>query len=318
MSMRSLVVGLLSATLALGALAAASPQALAAEGVVIAPGRIPAAARATLLAEIERARQAHPGSFAAVDQLRKQVPELDANKRGRLAPISPSLKALGGGALFPMLAELAVDAPGRGDLTDTAWAAWRVGLLEAVGSIRDARSESVLIAILESPETDFAVIKAASEALGKVGTDRAAAKLVLFAKAATGPKQVAILAGMGECRRTVTTEALAKAIAAKPGQAAAKHILRSLGNAGSAWAWKTPVVQASGEETAVRKAAAQALVAAFVAYEGEVRKAAASAILVVDDPSTPALIQAAKAGASPALAADLDALAARFAKSPLR
>jgi HEAT repeat protein len=317
MSKRSFFVGVLSAALAFGALSAASSEAVAAEGVVIAPGRIPAAARAKLLAQIESARQTSPAAFAAVAEVRAQVPELDAQKRGRLAAVTPILKAIGPGALFPMLAELAVDAPARGDRTETAWAAWRIGLLEAVGSIRDARSEDVLIAILESPETDFAVVKAAAEALGKVGSDRAAAKLVLFAKA-TGPKQAAVLAGMGECRRTVTTEALVKAIAAKPDQATAKHIVRSLGNAGSAWAWQTPVIQASGEEAAVRSAAAKALVGAFVAYEGEARKAAEKSILVVNDPSTPALIEAAKKSASPALAADLDALAARFAKNPIR
>ena len=317
MSMRSIFVGVLSTALVFGALSAVSGGASAAEGVVIAPGRIPSAARATLLAEIDSARQSNPAVFVAVATVRSQVAELDANKRGRLAAITPFLKSIGPEALFPMLAELAVDAPARGDLTDTAWAAWRIGLLEAVGSIRDPRSEGVLIAILESPETDFAVVKAAAEALGKVGSDRAAAKLVLFAKAA-GPKQTAILAGMGECRRTVTTDALAKALAANPDAATARLVIRSLGNAGSAWAWKTPIIQVSGEEAAVRRAAAKALVRAFVAYEGEARKAAEKSILVVDDASTPALIEAAKKSASPALAAELDALAARFAKSPIR
>jgi HEAT repeat protein len=148
-----------------------------------------------------------------------------------------------------------------------------------------------------------------------VGTDSAASKLVALSKA--GPKQKAVLAGMGECRRTKVADALAKALASKPDDDTAKHVIKSLGNVGSAWAWKTPVVAASGEEAAVRKAAAQALVAAFVAYEGEARKGAASAILVVDDPSTPALIDAAKKK-TPALSGELDALAARFANSPLR
>ena len=317
MSKRSFFVGLLSSALVFGALSAVSSDAIAAEGVVIAPGRIPSAARAALIADIEAARRANPAPFVAVATVRQQLPELDANKRGRLAAVTPFLKSIGPEALFPMLAELAVDAPARGDLTDTAWAAWRIGLLEAVGTIRDPRSEAVMVAILESPETDFAVVKAAAEALGKVGTDGAAAKLVLFSKAA-GPKQAAVLAGMGECRRTATTEALAKAIAAKPDEGTAKLVIRSLGNAGSSWAWKTPIIQVSGEEASVRRTAAKALVAAFVAYEGEARKAAEKSILVVDDPSTPALIEAAKRGASPGLTADLDALAARFAKNPIR
>lgn len=312
-SVRRAIVGILLAGLVLGALAG---TAAAAEGVVIHPSRIPAGARATLIADIESAKSAHPSAFAAVVEVRKRLPELDANKRGRLPSITPLLKSLGAEGLFPMLAELAVDAPSRGDLTDTAWAAWRVGLLEAVGSVRDPRAEAALTAILESPETDFAVVKAAAEALGKVGTDGAASKLVALSKAA-GPKQRAVLAGMGECRRTKVADALAKALASKPDDDTAKHVIKSLGNVGSAWAWKTPVVAASGEEAAVRKATAQALVAAFVAYEGEARKGAASAILIVDEPSTPALIAAAKKK-TPALSGELDALAARFANSPLR
>jgi HEAT repeat protein len=313
MSVRKAILGVLSAGLVLGALAG---EASAAEGVVIHPSLIPAGARATLLADIESAKTAHPSAFVAVAEVRKQLPELDAKKRGRAAPVTPMLKSIGAPGLFPMLAELAVEASARGDLTDSAWSAWRVGLLEAVGSIRDPRSEAVLTAILESPEADFAVVKAAAEALGKVGTDRAAAKLVAMSKAA-GPKQKAILAGMGECRRTKTTEALAKALAARPDEETAKLVIRSLGNAGSAWAWKTPAIAVSGEEAAVRKLAAQALVDAFVAYEGEARKGASSAILVVADPSTPGLIEAAKKQ-KPALTSELDALAARFTKSPIR
>jgi RNase P/RNase MRP subunit POP5 len=283
---------------------------------LIAPGRIPASARASLLTEIESAKTAHPAAFTAVSELRKRLPELDAQKRGRLASITPLLKSIGHEGLFPMLAELAFDAPSRGDLTDTAWKAWRISLLEAVGMLRDARSAPVLSAILDSPETDFAVMKAAAEALGRVGTDKAASKLVAMAKAA-GPKQKAVLAGMGECRRTKAAQALASAIGAQPDEATAKLILRSLGNVGSAWAWKTPVIAASGEEAAVRKAAVEALIVAFVAYEGDVRQMASDAILVVDEASTPALIEVAKKGASPRLVADLDALAARFANSPL-
>jgi RNase P/RNase MRP subunit POP5 len=226
------------------------------------------------------------------------------------------LKGLGATALFPMLAEVSVDASPRGDLSESAWTAWRVGLLEAVGMLRDPRSEPVLRAVLDSPETNFAVVKAAAEALGRVGSDAAAAKLVAMAKA-KGPKQAAVMAGMGECRRTKVAEALAAAIGARPDDATAKLLLRSLGNVGSAWAWKTPVIAASGEEAAVRSAAAKALVGAFVAYEGEARSDATSAILVVDEASTPALIAAAKQKASPEARAALDALAARFAKSPL-
>lgn len=313
MKARCSLVSILSAGLVLASLAG---SAMAAEGVVIAPGKLSAPARAALVAEIDQARASAPAAFDAIRDLRAKLPELDARKRGRLAPITPTLKGLGRGALFPMLAELAVDASPRGDLTESAWTAWRVGLLEAVGTLRDARAEAVLRAAVDAPEADFAVMKAAVEALAKLGTDSVAAKLVAMSKVA-GPRQAAVLAGMGDCRRAKVAEALSSAIAARPEAPVAKLLLRALGNVGSAWAWKTPIIAASGEEAQVRAAAAKALIGAFVAYEGEIRQDAANAILVVDDASTPALIAAARSKASPSLKTALDALAARFAKSPL-
>lgn len=314
MSVRTSILAIVSAGVLLGSLAG---SASAAEGVLLAPGRLPDKARAALIAEIASAKTAAPSAFAAVAGLRARLPELDANKRGRLAPITPELKALGPDGLFPMLAELAVDAPARGDLTESAWAAWRISLLEAVGMLRDPRSAAVLHAVLEGAETDHAIVKAAAEALGKLGTDAAAVKLIAMAKA-PGPKQRAVLAGMGECRRTRVAHALAAALGARPDAETARLILRSLGNVGSAWAWKTPVVAASGEKDATRKAAAKALVEAFVAYEGEARQMASDAIIVVDEASTPALIAAARARAPQGVQGELDKLAARFARSPLR
>lgn len=309
---RRFISGILSAGLLMAAL---SGDANAADGVAISAARLPPAARAALVAEIDAARKAQPSAFAAVATVRKALPELDAQKRGPLASITPQLRSIGTDGLFPMLAELAVEALPRGALTDTAWLAWRVALLEAVGSIRDPRAEATLTAIVDGPESDFAVMKAAVEALGKVGSDTAVAKLVALSKGG-GPKQKAALAGMGECRRAKVAQALSQIIAARPDEESAKLVIRSLGNVGSAWAWKTPAVAVSGEEAIVRATAAKALVGAFVAYEGALRHGAGDAILVVDDPSTPALITAAKK-AHPALADDLDKLAQRYAKSPL-
>jgi HEAT repeat protein len=317
MRVRSTIVAVLSAGLVFAALAG---DAVAAEGVLIAPSRLAAPVRTALVADIQKARKAAPKAFDSVADLRKALPEIDAAKRGRLPSITPALKAIGKDALFPMLEELAVDsslAASRAALTETAWLGWRVSLLEATGMLRDPRAEAVLTAILDSPQAEFAIMKASAEALGRLGTDTAAAKLIAASKG-TGAKQTAVLAGMGECRRTIVADALAKAVAGHPDADTAKHVVRSLGNVGSAWAWKTPVIAASGEEAAVRKAAAAALVAAFVAYDGEVRKKAGEAILVVDDPSTPALLTAAKKGAPADLQTELADLAARFAKNPIR
>ncbi len=316
MSTRKTCAAIGSALLIFGALLSHASPAIAAEGVLIAPGHLGLKDRNALSADVQAAKSAHPLAFAAVSELRKRLPELDAQKRGRLAPISPMLRSIGAEGLFPMLAEIAVDASPRGDLTDSAWKAWRIGLIEAVGSLRDPRAEPVIAAILSGSENDFAIIKAAASAFGKIGTDRVAARLIAMSKT-EGPKQKAIWAGMGDCRRTKIAAALAAALASKPEESTAKLLIKSLGDVGSAWAWKTPVIAVSGEESAVRKTAAKALMAAFIAYDSDLRGDITNAILVVDDASTPALIESAKKGAAPSLLSALDRLSVRFANSPL-
>jgi hypothetical protein len=67
----------------------------------------------------------------------------------------------------------------------------------------------------------------------------------------------------------------------------------------------------------VRATAAAALVDAFV-REPSLRSEASNALMVVDAPSTPALVAAAKPFASSDTVAALDRLLARFAANPAR
>ncbi|MDC3959396.1 hypothetical protein KEG38_36415 [Polyangium jinanense] len=310
---RVLGIGLLAAGLLLSAFTGA---ASAAEGVWIGPDRIAAQDRATLVQAIGVARKENPAAFDTLARLREDMPALDAQKRGRYVPVAAILKGLGKDALLPMLNELAVEAKPRGDMPDDAWHAWRVGLVEAVGALRDGRAAPVLFAVIDVTEMDTDLVRAAASALGKLGTDAAARKLVEMAKK-EGPKQKGVLAGMGDCRRLVVAEALASTLRARPDAETAILVARSLGDVGSAWAWKTPIIAASGEEDAVRAAAAQALVDSYLRYEGEARTAITKAVLMVDHPSTPALVEAAKRSARPGDQPALDALIERFKNSPL-
>lgn len=309
---------LLLSLLASGLMSFTAMGAARADGVVLSPARLPSQARTSLLGEIAKAKKESPAAFKALTQVHGRLPALDAQKRGRFPLVTPLLRSLGRESLMPMLEQIAVDAPARGELSDAAWSAWRAGLIEAVGELRDGRSAPVLTAILDGDESDAMVVRAASAALGQLGDDASAQKLVSLSKSATGARLSAIVAGMGECHRAAIADALGGKLGAHPDDALAKTTVKALGSVGSSWAWKTPQVAVSGEEAPTRAAAAKALVAAFVAYEGEVRAAAATQILVVDDPSTPALISAAKQSASPTLAAQLDRLAERFAKNPAR
>jgi hypothetical protein len=288
-----------------------------ADGVVIAPSAL-GKHRATVAATVKAERAKHPDAFAEVARVRSELKTLDENKRGRLAVITPRLKAIGDGAVWAMIEELAVDAAPRGTLTDTAWLAWRLSLLEAAGMLRDARTEPVFAAILDSKQSEAEIVKGAAEALARLGTDGAASKLVKMAETADA-KQKSVLAGMGHCRRTKVAEALAKALSAQPDGATTKLIARSLGDVGSALAWKTSSVKKTGaaEESAVRTAAAKALINAYAGAPEEARSTMAQAVLVVDHQSTPSFIAAAKKNASADGKKLLDDLATKFQNSPL-
>jgi hypothetical protein len=294
-------------------------DALAA-GVMIDDSALAPAERTALLGEVAAARKSDPNAFAAVAALRTQIADLDAQKRGRLATVTPALIALGKSGVPAMLSELAVSG-GRGSLNDSAWLAWRLDLIEAVGAARDARATAVLEAILDSPERDFLLVRASAAALGKQNTTRAAKRLVALSRTSDTVKQVALLAGMGHCRRQIVVERLAEAMATATSSRAVKsatYIAHALGDAGSAWAWQTPG-QVSAEEAGVRATAAAALIDAFVALDAAaVRKIVTQAVLVVNDGSTKALIAAARRGANTATVTALDELEQRFDANPIR
>ncbi|MDD5306994.1 MAG: HEAT repeat domain-containing protein [Deltaproteobacteria bacterium] len=304
----------LTAALTLGF---AGREALAGPGVVIDSSRLPEQARASLKRCIAKVRASHPEAFDRVAAAPAMAASFDRTKRGPLASITLPLKALGREALFPMLNMVAVEGPNRGELSDTAWLALRVSLLEAIGILRDRRAEPVLEAILDGGPPEYEIDRAAAQALARIGSDEAAGKLIAMARA-PGPKRLAALTGIGDCRRAAVAEALANLLARHPAPEVAGVIARSLGDVGNSWAWRTAVVAASGEEEATRATAARALVSAFAVYDGQARRLIGKAVLVVDHPSTPALIEAARAGAPADAAAELDRLAERFARNPIR
>lgn len=270
---------------------------------------------ATLKAEIAKAKRQNPTVFKKVAEAPKMAVEVDERKRGRVASITLPLNALGKDALYPMLEMLAIDAQPRGKMSDSAWTTLRSGLIEAVGLIRDKRARPVLETILRR-ESEFEMVRAATEALGRIGDDASAKKL---AKLALTPnsKQPAVISGIGECRRIVAAEALAKLIGSGD-EAQELLVIKSLGTVGNAWAWDTPDISKSGEGAKVRAIAAAALMKAFVSNTGYARDKAARALLVVNDPSTPKLIAHAKAGARGELAQALDELAFKIQHNPAK
>jgi len=267
---------------------------------------------------VNKAKAADPAAFQMVAKLHAEVAELDAKKRGRLAAVTPSLKAMRARALFPILEQLALNGLPQGDRSTTAWLAWRLGLLEAVGSIRDARSASVLSAILTSDESSYPLVRATAQAFGKLGSLKAASKLIAMSRI-QGAKTRGVIAGMGHCRRAIVASRLAEIMSGARSDSDVELYARALGDVANSWAWQTPAIAKTGEHNPTRDMALDALLNAFVTQTSpHARKMITQAVLVADHPATKQRIKAKKSGRARSTQAALDTLAKRFDNSPLR
>lgn len=302
-----------------GALVIGAPMRADASGLLLDASVLPAKTRDALRADIEKARAEVPALFTQVNDVAVRANESDAAARIQGAPLTLPLKALGPRALFPMLEMLAFDARAPRDLTPSAARALRLGLVEAVGIVRDARAVPVLGAVLDR-ERDEATTRAAAEALGRIGTSEAfdlvSAAIVKAEAAKDAPRARALYEGCGAFKRTAAAKLLGSRLAARPDEANARVLARALGTAGNAWAWQA--LSERGEEADTRDVAARALVSALTAYRGEARAAIEKAVLVVDAPITRSLLAEARKTATGDAATALDTLDRRVANNPAR
>lgn len=302
--------------LAVGLLGASVSATAVASGAPVAPviRRLPEATAAELRRDVKQARESDLRPFLATSDIVAKARSADDLARARKAPVALELARLGPGGLLPMLELLAEGIPRT--VTEGVQDVRR-DLIEAVGLLRQPRSLVILGAILDDAAEEEETTRTAAEAIARVGTDDAAARVVRALDNATDPVRArAILAGMGECRKVRVVDSIAARLRAPVDADTARVAARSLGRSGNAWAWRTAPDRS--EEGRVRETAARALVDAFVRHTGEARKAADNALMVVDDPHTPGLIAEAKRGASPETVKALDALAVRFANNPTR
>ena len=308
MSRRVLVMVLgLSVVFSLG-----SSRTLGARTPLVAPAMAPTFSldRALWASSIASARLRSPLTFARVGVVRANLAALDATKRGPLAPIPAHLHGLSRDAIEALAEQLL--APIDATLTESAQTAWHAGLLETLGGLREPRVREVFAAFLD--DSNQVVARAAAEATAKLGDDVAVATLVPRIAA----QQLAVIHGAGACRRRPIASALAAVVASRPSREVARATARALGELGGSWASRTSKLPAPAEQSDARSIATRALIELFIGYDGDVRQASSNALMMIDDPATPALIASAKSGASSDTIAALDALSVRFAKNPAR
>lgn len=262
------------------------------------------------------AREQHPMAFDGVARLYAAMPELEATKRGRLAVVGPALTALGDDVIPAILERLVLADPGSKDLTPSALAAWRIGLLDAAGKLRDPRTARILEAVCRNPRVDTGILTAAAAALGRLETDSAATVLVELSRQ-PNDRGRAVLAGMGHCRRLTVVQRLAEALNVQSDGAAHREVARSLATAASGPVWRAGLAQNPDEGPEIRAIAARALLDDFIVRSELERPALVTAILVVDHPTTPEMIENERATADPGTLVALDYLERRVEDNPV-
>jgi len=285
-------------------------------GVVLCPSDLAVDDAQRLVSLIDDARASNPVVFEQVVALRAALPEIDAAKRGRFAVLGPALAGLGAEALPAFLERLFLADPGPDGLTASAWMAWRLSLIEAVGRLRDDRAAAALEGICRHPAVDTDVLTVAAGALGKLETDAVAAVLVELSRG-DDARGRAILAGMGHCRRLVVAHRLAAALLEPSDGESIRAVARSLATAASAPVWRAGLVTHPEEGAEIRRIAAQALVERYVIGNERDRRELTTALLVVDEPMTFSLIAGYRSNASPELLRALDRLTKRLESNPV-
>jgi hypothetical protein len=298
-------------------LSLAGAQVARADGSVLAPAAVPVDQRELLLLGVASAKTSDPEAFAALSEIRKDLEPFDGSGRTAGGDVWRFLTGLGERALMPMLNEIAIEAAPRGAVGDGSWNAWNVGLIHAVGRLRDPRAEPVLMAIVQSSSAPPRVVEAAATALAKTATDQSAAFLIGLSRQ-KGPRQLEILKSLGHSRRQDSAERLAEALDSAGTTEMTFRLAEALGTIGSAWAWRTPVVAANGQEALVRSVASRALFDGFLRdSDARSREIVTQALQVVDWRETFDLIEKARSEADPELLAALRQLEARLVENPI-
>lgn len=311
-------------TATLGALLCTVSSARA-DGLAARAIDVPESARTTLARAIDVDRAAHPELYAALRHVHGLQPEVYKQRRNPVPSVGPELRRLGAEALLPMLDALAFHAPAFDRVTtELERTVLVVGLLDAVGVLRDPRSGAVVRAVFEAmppgarsgaSAPDPRVIAAAAEALGKLCGEPELATLLGHAKA-SDPLQSASIRGLGECRTVESASRLASLLAAAS-ESDARLLASALSIVGSRFAWQASGPAAAPQGLIVRGVAARALVAAFVRRPA-LRARAGAALQAVAHPDTVALLDEARGGADADTAVAIDRLLRDLARSATR
>lgn len=273
------------ASVAAAALVGLLASSASGDGLVAGPRDLSLAERTVLTRQIDELRAADPAICEAVANVQGHRPEFYKDLRNPVPMVGRELRRLGPDALLPMLDALVFDAPPTDGATLAEQNALKIGLLDAVGRLRDARAESALAAAFHNTTGDVAV--AAAEAVGRSCTDHA---LGVLETGLGGANRSAAIAGLGQCRRVEAAEALSAALDATGDPGEAELIAKALGRVASSWAWQAMGSQHQAAGLKVRAIATRALLRSFSRFGGEARQASIRGLSAAAHPDLRTLV----------------------------
>ncbi len=295
--MRTHISNIVSGVLcALGLALLAVPSIALADGLAVKPAALPASVKTSLESEIAAAKTSKRDLRDRVRDVQGVKPEVYKQAQNPVPEASRELVRLGKDALVPMLEALAFDAPQR-TLAANEAEALTIGMLHAVGKIRDAKSSPVLRAVFDAQSSSTPVAVAAAVALGQLCGD--AERSALEGQLAEGkPLRQAAVAGLAECRNADAVTLLAP-LSKDQTASIRKEAVKALGTVGAAWAWKAKGDAKAAEALMVRNAAASALLDAWLA-NADIRTEAKRAMLRTESTTLLANVKKAKNAATDA------------------
>ena len=288
----------------------ASPAEAA--GVVIDDAALSLKTRTSLAKDIAAYKVKNPRIFEQVRDVKGHRPEQYKKFRNPVPLAGRELKRLGPEALLPMLEALAFEAPPTDGLKENEVEALRVGLLEAVGYIRDQRSDEVLGAVFASKGSQR-VLTAAAEAMGRYCSDAGYKSL---SKATNGSKRVAAISGLGQCRTETSARLLVSMFDAARDAEESRIIAEALGVVGSDFGWRALARKEGKHRLAeglrIRSMIAEALVRHHGRFGAKAQTASRESLLMVQAPSTRSAVSRNASRLSASARAELERVAARI------
>ena len=307
---------LIAASLAVPPLSHAAP---ASHGMLMAIDQLPAALRKDVTTQVAKAHQAAPATFEAVAAATGCTNDGYKLRRNPVPGCSTELRAFGPDYGWALVSALVVAEPKTADgrapyATAAEKAAYTSAAIESLGYYRAANVAPVVRAILLSAAEP--TWKVAAAALGRIGTDADLQVLSDLGKTA-GPRQMAALYGLGECKRIEAAKVLAAQLAVTTEPSAVTVVAGALGRVASAWAWqaiarKLPAKEA--EATDVRTVAAKALAQALLTTtDGDAVEELTQALQMTEHPAMSAILAEVRGHADAVGAARIDVASARYA-----